>query len=1709
MGRPCECCEGGCQTGSSVFNVDRYEAITARSFYVVTEEYYKVVLLKAWGATKAVLSSTKIEDMTKVQTGKDGSLIVMKGSRTDPYKSDSLEEITERGLGEDYGPYDYKFTTYYKKTTVERKIAVEFSIDDVYDWGSEFIKKILLHHQSVDPVTRPGGNAFAYERYNVASFFKNPLRGYRLYGAIVDKVFPKNINQLNNYILESELAETAYSNTFSDITNNIPQKNGKFLFIIDHLPVELKDPITDGPQDQQTGITDNPQEEPVEYDGTAAVFCFDYSSIESGQFLEMFVDINRGGFKSSPETDWHNNFTREAEGVYVSKGSFLNSTIDMGQITSPYFAYGGKLDVEIYSPKAGNKKESAKETYFHETFRYESVLRSFEIQAYYSHECQYDEDGGVVDRLKITNPITDLDRKYFEVIKEAPEYLDPFDDPPNGEYWVHELRLKPEYVDKFSDPATNSAYGEYDSDPCTSSPLFYGYWEYPYKWRAVYGDGSNLMTMAVYQSHIKDNDTLYQKTICDDEDPYSCYNYRHYSYDNIYAGFPCLGQNLRQLYSSAGSCDKTNNSYIHFRIWDCVLETPGAFTEPQNNIQRIGLPGEPQAASSQPKIYYERVPYYGKYKPSKIKLTLLDFKNYDISVQTQDVYNPYTGDNKGCPEVHCLLGPNIPDWQLTSEDFDSAGSPTAHDLIFYGDVRPEEYSRFTAGLFSNECATKIISKKEDHKVGSIKFSFNYSRSEGIYSPTADKVYVLQSEKLDRGYTSVTGGGLKASSDGFSALSSSQMGGIFDFQECVYSGYDWDNLDFNVDFGTWGDVFYGAGPSVPGAAKGGNVCCAVSSFGQSDYWTRRSIGGWRKYANYGQLESCESYVSSVAGSYLVANVQELAYVSEYKYTDVEQRYVEVELDNNFASTHLIYATLEPYVTVDDFAAFAIASKQRQEEGVVELVLGIGYERYSNNEFVDYYGSSTTYRGVNLPKDQLYRAGTYISGSRYSFRVPVYMPGAGLRFRMSNETFSFSVESYFSSSDFDILHQEYIPDIIQDEQLSQEEINKIAGYLIDFDYQYKILGKVFIENPDSENFKEVNGDKVYGDFFENHYFSISPNGEVSEPYVAPKPLIKKNYVAVYDQVDIAIDGSSQTVFAGINCPYENIDSDQESIDCLFARGINDLIRDKSPLREDYSIIDVYSSSTPNTAEYRYKNTKDLSGASNFSLPTSFKTDHKVSSPSRTLVSYGALRNLDSPEECPRQEIDSERTINDGFYTDPGQVVTYAVNIVIPAPDAELSFTDYRIDKIDGGSVEGRLQYGDESLEITDYGTYRTEPSNKFNNEYIRNSQGTVRENVTTEWRDFPISSTVVTALYKKTIKSDDCARFLNLDFGEDDRTISSGRDFGDYVSEDDRPSNIYVQRKTSLWKKTVEDKIWEYYYSGGYYKNKITLEDKYLNPAYVVDGYVKPIYMINYMNSLISSVEYDFTELGFLHGKRTLDENYANFSSYKSYRDLTYPPDYTYWRALNTYSAQENQVLRQFYVAAMPAGNYGITSAFNYVLMQKQTGEEFHDSLSRRIEDPVYKILEIFSTQATISEDGSSISIGHQDVFGRQTDEIVGAAVYVLRNGKYTGPYTVEDYKDTPYPTLFISTNLLGCDIEEQEEFTIKVIKLSYDPEVNDEYCPPAVLSSPHIRDLHEVGYGGINSCSPFVGDLGNLERSDNYEMISLSDYKFTIVKGAVF
>lgn len=1733
MGRACECCDGACQTGNSRFDVDRYESINAFSFYTVTEEYYKVVLLKdLYGLTKKKLSSTKIDSMTKVENGKDGSLVAMLGFRTEPYKSDSLEEIVERDLGEEYDPYDYKFTTYYKKTTVERKIAVEFSIDDVYDWGSEFIKDVFFHHLYTDPVNRPGGNAPAYDRYTVADFLDNPLRGYEIYGGIVDKPFPQNINQVNNYILEFGVPKVYYTSSVSTITDDIPQENGKFLLIINHLGrfsnVDLKDPITDSPEDETTGITDNPQGLEM-YDSTAAVFCFDYDSESSGKFLKMFVDVSRGGPPSTPESDWHNNFTREAEGVYVSKASFLNSLIDMTDITSPYFAYGGKLNVEIYSPKSGNKKTSAKETYFHETFRYEPESHSFEIEAKYSHDCQYSQEyGTLTDKLKITNPVTILDEKYFDIIKEAPEYVDPFDDPPNGEYWVHELRLKQKYLDTFADPvAVQPIYSEYDDDPCDPPPLFYSYWEYPYKWRAVYGDNSSPLTMAIYQSKYEDNNALYQKTICTDEDPYGCYQYTAFNYNNLSVGFPCLGHNLRMFYNSAGSC-ATNNTSIHFRIWDCVLETPGAFTGPESTVTRLGLPEEPRYKSTEPKIYYKRVPYYGKYKPSKIKLTFLDFKNYEISVQTQEVYNPYTGDNEDCPRVDCLLGPNIPDWQLVSEDFDSAGEPTSHDLIFHGlDSNQTTGLSYTSGYAG--CSTKIISKKKEHKVGSIKISLNYSRVEGVYSPTAEKIYVLQSEVLDRGYAPGERGGSTVVADGFTNLGPrmSAFRPVFEWNECVPTFWTDPSSTFydvfEYTFGTGPSEiypyfgvdsythFYGAGPSIPERIdpESGLECCALVGFGQGGHWIRFNVGGWNKTVDD---PSCKNYVSASAGSVLVANVEDLTYISEHRYAEFDKTYVEVELDNNFASTHTISVQEEPYVTVDDFAAFALASKQREEEGVVELVLGIGYERYSNNEFVDYYGDSTTYRGVSLPEDQLYRADIYISGSRDSFRAPLYMPGAGLRFRMSDETFSFSVFSSFTSSDFDILHQEYIPVIIQDEQLSQEEIDEIAGYLIDFDYQYRISGKVFIENPDSENFKEVDGQKIYGDFFESPYFSIAPNGSVSDPYAEPKPLVQKFRVAVYDEVDITIDGShkSQYVIAVSeqNCPLEYIDTDEESLDCFWARGVNGLIRDGDPLRDDYSIIDVYDPGTPNVNEYRYKNTRDTTNVDTFSIPAYFKTDMKVSSPSRTLVSWGALRNLGNPYMCPTQDYDVERLINDGFYTEPGQVARFSVDITVPPPvNAPGNRTTYSLRKADGTFVDGVILPGEDSVAFADYGSYRNSPSNKFDNQYIKNSEQTIKESATTEWRDFPIASSVISAKYKKTVNSDKCGRFLNLDFSDKDRTIANGFNSGD----EERFSNFYIQRKVSLWKKNVEDLIWESYYSGGYDKKKvneiINIEEDEINQDYVVDGYLRPEYMIIYLNYWINYVDHNFTTWGTQHGPRTLPEftfGVHQRDRYQSYRDLTYTPDYTYRKAVDEISSKKNRLLLSF----LPEG-------FVYSLMSSQTGKPFlygspRAYLNRGIQSPIYSLLQINSNNATLSEDGRNISIPHADMVGKEMD--MNSVLYIIVNGEYRGPYEITKYRDTPVPTLTIDGVITGCEVSEQEYWTIEIHRLSPDPKVDYDACPPEPLSSPYIRKLHQISSDNPTAirCNPYDGNHLNLlpiERTDTYEKISIEDYEFTLVKGS--
>lgn len=1419
----------------SDFNFDRYRG-TYTSYYHVTEEYYKVIGEHIWEDDDYLgfkrTSCERLDDLTEEYTGKDNNRAVSKVFFTEEYTDDNLKTTrTSRS------PYKGSVTTHYKKITVRRKLAVEFEIDDVFDWQKDFIKGIylllynnsnikdkylftdaLLPYAGVGRV-HPGGTGELKYAYTIS-------------GPLSDTVAPANMEEFDQYLESTETIKKQGSDTINsknysplDIGEVLPRENNKFLFLID-VPWlyewdYMKDPLTDPvTEDEQPHI---PWEKLDDVPGVVSLFGTDYFGNDDLTWLHL---ERRSEETASGQTtlDWHKNFKRTAEGVYVSKSSFIDSLVDFGKITDSYYAYGGKLQIELFKEKTSNKKNGAKEVYFDETFYLEPFgLNVFEREAIYE-QCDYDEEyERFNDNLILLNHIPDEDKEIFDVILEADPQHDPFDDPPNGKYWTHELLLKEEINDLWpSREYSNIMFGRYIDDVFVQPEN-----EWRYIWRGGYGD----YTMFESSSAFKDNDRIISKV---EDNPYFSY----------ITGF--ADSNYYSSRFNPSSRRDSNNDIISFVLWDCVLETPGAFTEEQILENGSQSPEDPQTEgynnSNKLKTYYHRVPLYGDYGSSKIKITLKDFKNYDITVTTEDVYNKSTNANPDCREIGCLLGPNVPDWQITNEEFEDLGTPTEHTLISYGD-----------------CAAEITAIKKEHKIGSVTYSLVREAELATYNPTADVIYTF-------------GDGVSTTAAGYAGFADI----YFQWYECINGEIDSGNSEAYVMFGKpsaftkrWGSVT----DIAPFQFGDGRNCCGLQGFEQMDWWRTASVGTVATIC--GNSSECMSYVASTVEGYLLRPLEDLYVRQNLEVFLPNEEYNRVHVDNNFASTHKIHTTVEPYLQFNSFEEF-----RRGSLGETDLLLGVPtmYRKYifSIQVWGDFFypvpiqeGATFRVRKKGVNDEELYE----------------YVAGAGLRFRTTN--MSFCPDEERTKNDFDVLYQQNIPIIsvydktwpppetmmVQDAQLDQEDIDEIAGFLTDFSYRYVLDGQFYIEDADGDETIEVNGQELIVAKITNPMFKINPDGSVDGPLTGQDAIGFFDFefdhdVAVYDQVQIIYDG----YFTLGEYPECNIESYTTDLSCLYARGFIPQVHGfLTNLNDDPSVVYRYEGSncvalgssircySPEIGA-RYKTTRSGSQISVPSVPSeTVYTEHNIGARHRRRDEKRSIVfPYDEDDPCPYQEYESVFYEYTGWYSVAPEAVRYPVVIEVPTPP-EGCITRYSLDPPGPDPrIEGTLFDDSPPVTMNGYGSYFIAPDSSWDNSYSYDGSYTFQEQINTEWRDFPVSQGVINLSYKKTVTSDSCGRYLLLDFTKDDLIGYCP------PKEGERDTlGVYVQDEVIRTVMNREQQIRAKYHLS--YYDELDLSDvdpKYINPDLMREEgdalYLDVDKVIGWYEGLVGSVSYDFTK-----------------------------------------------------------------------------------------------------------------------------------------------------------------------------------------------------------------------------------------------------------
>lgn len=482
-------------------------------------------------------------------------------------------------------------------------------------------------------------------------------------------------------------------------------------------------------------------------------------------------------------------------------------------------------------------------------------------------------------------------------------------------------------------------------------------------------------------------------------------------------------------------------SLDNFFIRDCMIESPKAFIDGDY------------------KKYYSRPPHRGEVFPSSFRFKLIDFPYYPEVLTIRDIKNPRTLNNKECPLNECIAGPTYAEWDLLSESYPDLGDSTDHSLVYYGDTPFVSTGIAAAG----SCTTSIISVYEPPKAGgSYQIAYTVGKNEARYEPSTSIVYFSGGEsRYGFGW-----GDLRLNPDRVSPL----------YNNSGYSGINDDGaiaVDVAYQCGVGSLIntggFTGSMISYSGDCQTGcsylsfllRLKADVVGYGGGDIFNTHPAAK-NSGALSNQNNPCQVVNVSYDAGYNGYAVFDSIATDSWTLASVEN-IENWEVDNpTYASRYDITAVNEPYKR--NFNEFNTSKKT----GVTDVVLG---------------GSPVLFQHAD-------------SFEEYVFEVDSYSAGDGIRFRISDSFFDGS-DTVSSYGDFDILYQQWVPIVSRNEQLSQDDIDEIAGYITDFKYWYGLKGDVFVEEENGEEIRIINDQIVVGTVYKNPYFFIDGAGNVSAP------------------------------------------------------------------------------------------------------------------------------------------------------------------------------------------------------------------------------------------------------------------------------------------------------------------------------------------------------------------------------------------------------------------------------------------------------------------------------------------------------------------------------------------------------------------------------------------------------------------------------------
>lgn len=614
-------------------------------------------------------------------------------------------------------------------TSVVRKFALRYSINDVYDWGKsnraghDFINSIFIRAGNEDcdslgsvpvgPLDVPGlglKQVDAEGRLYIASGRNINLQSMQDWNNLAsgkpsydfscenqDEIFieKEDINENNEYYILVECPEPS----------DKIARWGRWFDITKRAFIELR------------RITD------VGASSASYVAGF---SLEKCQDQPVLQDHSIS--KKEDLDDWHTLFRRTADGTYVSNNTYMDKEFNFGDffktdwqgntssaIPDKFFAFCGELQVGFLNPNGGT---------------YLDLL----------YKIDYDRQADYVMPVSFPTHCSGPDDDRFTSDGVSSEFTDPLN-PAFGSDKITITKSKSElgqaptdvFPNNLAPPGRNrhSVVGEYVPDLYEFTPP-YNNNVLRFKYNVVggedrfNGDDYIITEFVTDYSNCEDIKFLKEQKFNDntwvDIDPIGdrrCPTPEDYfkTIDNYKAGlygesYGRLKEPLRQSFAGI------NGMFIR----PCVIESSTAMIVsdgPERNMFDTDVVKT-----------YRYVPHYGDYAPAVFRFTIRNYEFYPYKLKLNDV-------NDACPK-ECVPTEHIPEWQLLESSFSCAGSPAAINTIEYGTAGGLGLNN-NADIFV--CCTKLSSDRQLMScAGKYSINTSYAMRVANYVASAPSVW---------------------------------------------------------------------------------------------------------------------------------------------------------------------------------------------------------------------------------------------------------------------------------------------------------------------------------------------------------------------------------------------------------------------------------------------------------------------------------------------------------------------------------------------------------------------------------------------------------------------------------------------------------------------------------------------------------------------------------------------------------------------------------------------------------------------------------------------------------------------------------------------------------------------------------------------------------------------------------------------------------